>query len=104
MKRGIDEEIQELKNRKIEAKAHSLEIDRYLLNLDKSKADEVNKIKFERMKNEENEGRNNLLLQELRNNRNHSEKQRDQYEFNELMKRNQYKEIQKEANYKNVKF
>ena len=101
-KRSIDDEVKELQNRKKEAKTHSLEIDRYLLNLDRNKVDEQKNLKFERKKQEETEGKSNLLLQELRNQREFNEKQRDQKEYNDLLKRNVYKEIQKEANYKNV--
>ena len=92
-----------MQNRKKEARTHSLEVDQYLLNLDKNKVDEHNIIKQERKKIEENEGKNNLMLQEFRNNRNLMEKQKEQKEFNDLNKRNLYKEIQKEANYKNVR-
>lgn len=91
-----------MQNRKKEAKAHSLEIDRYLINLDKAKADEDYMMKAERKRFEENEGKNNLFLQELRNQRKLSDKQKEQKEFNELAKRNLFKEMQKEANYKNV--
>lgn len=101
-KKSIDVEVQELKNRKNEARAQSLELDRYFLQLDKMKADEESQMKMEKKKYEEVEGQNNLLLKELRNNRNIVEKQREQKEFNDLMKRNYHKEIQKEANYKNV--
>ena len=101
-KKSIDVEVQDLKNRKNEARAQSLELDRYLLQLDKMKADEESQMRMEKKKYEEIEGQNNLLLKELRNNRNMVEKQREQKEFNDLMKRNYHKEIQKEANYKNV--
>ena len=101
-KRSIDVEVQELKNRKNEARAQSLEMDRYLLQLDKLKADEESQMRMEKKKYEEIEGQNNLLLKDLRNNRNMVEKEREQKEFNDLMKRNYHKEIQKEANYKNV--
>jgi len=102
-RKSIDNEVMELKNRKKEAKAQSLEMDRHLLQIDRMKAEEESQMRFEKRKYEENEGRNNLLLQELRTNRNMMEKQRDQKEFNDLMKRNHHKEMQKDANYKNVK-
>lgn len=91
-----------LEIRKNEAKARSLEIDRFLLENDREKVQENAALRAQRRKLEENEGLNNLLLQNVRNQRNFNEKLREKREFNELTKRNLYKELQKEANYKNV--
>lgn len=98
----IDFEVQALQNRKREAKAHSFKIDQLLLENDREKLQKSAVLKAQRKKFEENEGMNNLFLQNFRNQRDFSEKNREKLEFNELAKRNLYKELQKEANYKNV--
>lgn len=94
--------MNELRNRKQEARMQSLQLDQHLLELDRLKASEESQARLEKRKMEELEGKNNLLLQEFRDKQSFIEKQREQREFNELQKRNFLKEVQKEANYKNV--
>lgn len=98
----MDEEVEKLKSRKQEAKIHSLEVDRRLLELDHQKVQESNGQRLKRKEIEENEGRNNLKLLEIKNKSHMEQKVRQNEEDKELVKRNLMHDMQKEANYNNV--
>ncbi len=79
-----------------------MEVDRKLLELDSQKVQENQEKKLKRKEFEQNEGKNNLKLLEMKMKKEYEKKAREHEEDKELVKRNLLNDMQKEFNYNNV--